>query len=102
MGVYLLVRAARATLLLAIALAAVLWVFVRALGGILATGATDPESGLVLALLNPGVLAKPTSAPGDVTQVASAAVARQRVSSAAPASAPKAASGPPLTVMAAR
>ena len=50
-GVYLPARAARATLLLAIVLAAVLWVFVQAFGGILATGATDPESGPLLALL---------------------------------------------------
>jgi hypothetical protein len=50
-GVYLPVHAARAALLLAIVLATVLWVFVQALGGILATGATDPESGPLLALL---------------------------------------------------
>jgi hypothetical protein len=50
-GVYLPPRAARAALLLAIVLAAVVWVFGQALGGILATGATDPESGPLLALL---------------------------------------------------
>ena len=50
-GVCLPARAARATLLLAIVLAVVLWVFVQAFGGILATGATDPESGPLLALL---------------------------------------------------
>jgi hypothetical protein len=50
-GVYLPVRAARATLVLAIVLAAVLWLFVQALGGLLASGATDPESGPLLALL---------------------------------------------------
>jgi hypothetical protein len=51
MGVYLPARAARATLVLAIVLAVVIWVFVQALGGILASGATDPESGPLLALL---------------------------------------------------
>jgi hypothetical protein len=50
-GVCLPARAARATLLLAMALAMVVWVFVQAFGGILATGATDPESGPLLALL---------------------------------------------------
>jgi hypothetical protein len=50
-GVYLPVRAARTTLVLAIVIAAVLWVFVQALGGLLASGATDPESGPLLALL---------------------------------------------------
>ena len=50
-GVYLPVRAARATLVLAIVLAAVFWLFVQALGGLLASGATDPESGPLLALL---------------------------------------------------
>jgi hypothetical protein len=50
-GVCLPVRAARATLVLAIVLAAVLWLFVQALGGLLASGATDPESGPLLALL---------------------------------------------------
>ncbi len=43
--------ATRATLLLAVVLAAVIWVFVQALGGILASGATDPNSGPLLALL---------------------------------------------------
>jgi hypothetical protein len=50
-GVFLPVRTARATLVLAIVLAAVFWVFVQALGGLLASGATDPESGPLLALL---------------------------------------------------
>ena len=50
-GVYLPAAAAKATLLLAIAVAAVTWVFVQALGGILASGATDPNSGPLLALL---------------------------------------------------
>jgi hypothetical protein len=50
-GVFLPVRAARATLVLAIVLAGLLWLFVQALGGLLASGATDPESGPLLALL---------------------------------------------------
>jgi hypothetical protein len=50
-GVYLPAAAARATLVLAIVVAAVIWVFVQALGGILATGATDPNSGPLLVLL---------------------------------------------------
>jgi hypothetical protein len=50
-GVYLPAAAAKATLVLAIVVAAVIWVFVQAFGGILASGATDPNSGLLLALL---------------------------------------------------
>jgi hypothetical protein len=50
-GVYLPAAAAKATLVLAIVVAAVIWVFVEAFGGILASGATDPNSGLPLALL---------------------------------------------------
>ncbi len=50
-GVFLPVRAARATLALAMVLAGLLWLFVQALGGLLASGATDPESGPLLALL---------------------------------------------------
>jgi len=50
-GVYLPAAAAKATLVLAIVVAAVIWVFVEAFGGILASGATDPNSGLLLALL---------------------------------------------------
>jgi hypothetical protein len=50
-GVYLPVPAAKATLVLAIVLSVVIWVFVQALGGIVATGATDPNSGPLLALL---------------------------------------------------
>lgn len=50
-GVYLPAAAAKATLLLAVVVAAVIWVFVQALGGILATGATDPNSGPLLVLL---------------------------------------------------
>jgi hypothetical protein len=50
-GVYLPAAAAKATLVLAVVAAAVIWVFVQAFGGILASGATDPNSGPLLALL---------------------------------------------------
>jgi hypothetical protein len=50
-GVYLPPAAARATLVLAIVVAAVIWFFAQALGGIPASGATDPNSGPLLALL---------------------------------------------------
>ncbi len=50
-GVYLPTRIARVTLVLAIVVAAVIWVFGEALGGILAGGATDVNSGPLLVLL---------------------------------------------------
>ena len=50
-GVYLPAPAAKATLVLAIVVAAVIWVFGEALGTILTGGGTDPNSGLLLALL---------------------------------------------------
>jgi hypothetical protein len=50
-GVYLPPPAAQATLILAIVLAAVIWVVGEALGTILTGGATDPNSGPLLALL---------------------------------------------------
>jgi hypothetical protein len=50
-GVYLPRPAARATVLLAIVVAALIWVFGEAFGAILAGGATDPNSGLPLILL---------------------------------------------------
>ena len=50
-GVYLPVPAARATVVLAIVVAALIWVFGEAFGAILAGGATDPNSGLLLILL---------------------------------------------------
>jgi hypothetical protein len=50
-GVYLPAPAAKATLVLAIVVAAVIWVFGEAFGAILAGGATDPNSGPLLALL---------------------------------------------------
>jgi hypothetical protein len=50
-GVYLPRPAARATLILALVVAAVIWVVGEAFGMILAGGATDPNSGPLLALL---------------------------------------------------
>jgi hypothetical protein len=50
-GVYLPAPAARATLVLAIVVALVIWVFGEAFGMIIAGGATDPNSGLPLVLL---------------------------------------------------
>jgi len=50
-GVYLPAAPARVTLVLAIVVAAVIWVFAQAFGGILAAGATDVNSGPLLVLL---------------------------------------------------
>ena len=50
-GVYLPSGAAKATLVLAIVAAAVIWVFGEAFGGILTGGGTDPNSGPLLILL---------------------------------------------------
>ncbi len=50
-GVYLPPPLARATLILALVVAAVIWVVGEAFGTILAGGATDPNSGPLLALL---------------------------------------------------
>jgi hypothetical protein len=50
-GVYLPRPAAKATLVLAIVVAAVIWVFGEAFGTILTGGGTDPNSGLLLILL---------------------------------------------------
>jgi len=50
-GVYLPPPAARATLILALVVAAVIWVVGEALGTILTGGGTDPNSGPLLALL---------------------------------------------------
>jgi hypothetical protein len=50
-GVYLPPPLARATLILALAVTAVIWVVGEAFGTILAGGATDPNSGPLLALL---------------------------------------------------
>jgi hypothetical protein len=51
LGVYLPVPAIRAALVLALAVATVIWVFAQALGGIIASGSTDPNSAPLLALL---------------------------------------------------
>jgi hypothetical protein len=50
-GVYLPAPAARATLVLAVVVAAAIWVFGEALGTIFTGGGTDPSSGPLLALL---------------------------------------------------
>jgi hypothetical protein len=50
-GVYLPPPFAKATLVLAITVALVIWVVAQALGAILASGATDPNSGPLLVLL---------------------------------------------------
>jgi len=50
-GVFLPPTIAKVTLVLAIVVAALIWVFAQALGGILAGGATDVNSGPLLALL---------------------------------------------------
>jgi len=50
-GVYLPAPAARGTLVLAIVIAALIWVFGEAFGEIMTGGATDPNSGPLLALL---------------------------------------------------
>jgi hypothetical protein len=50
-GVYLPQPFGKATLVLAIVVALVIWVVAQAFGGILAGGATDPNSGPLLALL---------------------------------------------------
>ncbi|MGD0880346.1 MAG: hypothetical protein ABSB09_02095 [Acidimicrobiales bacterium] len=50
-GVFLPPRATKVTLVLAITVFAVIWVAVQDFGGILAGGATDPNSGLLVILL---------------------------------------------------
>ena len=50
-GVYLPAPAAKGTLILAIAVSLVIWVFAQAFGMIMAGGATDPNSGPLLVLL---------------------------------------------------
>jgi hypothetical protein len=64
-GTYLPVRAARATIVLAVAVAAVLWL-AEGLGGILTGSGTDPNTGPLLALLALAFwpAAQPTAAPG--------------------------------------
>ncbi len=75
-GVYLPWPAARATLVLAIVVAAIIWVFGEAFGAILAGGATDPNSGLLLILLAAAywpariaVTAPAASQPADAKEV---------------------------------
>jgi hypothetical protein len=51
LGVYLPAPAAKAALLLALVVAALIWVFAEAFGAIMAGGATDPNSGPLLILL---------------------------------------------------
>jgi hypothetical protein len=63
-GVYLPSPAARATLVLAIVVAAFIWVFGEAFGAILAGGATDPNSGPLLALLALTYWPARTAVPG--------------------------------------
>jgi hypothetical protein len=63
-GVYLPAPAARAVLVLAVVVAALIWVIGEAFGGILAGGATDPNSGLPLILLAVAYWpARPVTAP---------------------------------------
>jgi hypothetical protein len=50
-GVFLPPRVTRVTLVLAISVFALIWVAVQNLGGILAGGATDPNSGLLVVIL---------------------------------------------------
>jgi hypothetical protein len=72
-GVYLPPPAARATLVLAIVVAAMIWVFGEALGTIVAGGATDVNSGPLLALL--AVTYWPLSATAAIPPVAPARAA---------------------------
>jgi len=69
-GVYLPAAATKATLVLAIAVSAAIWVFAQALGGIIASGATDPNSGPLLILLAlaywPARRASPGTGPAPV------------------------------------
>jgi hypothetical protein len=64
-GVYLRPPAAKATLVLAVAVAAVIWVFGEALGGILTGVGTDPNSGPLLALLALAYWPLKTTVPGE-------------------------------------
>jgi hypothetical protein len=69
-GVYLPPSAAKAALVLAIVTAAVIWVFAQALGGILASGATDPNSGPLLILLALAYWPARPAAPGRTAEPA--------------------------------
>ncbi len=70
-GVYLPARPARATLVLAIVVAAVIWVFGEAFGTILTGGGTDPNSGplLILLALTYWPVRAAITAPASTTQV---------------------------------
>jgi hypothetical protein len=81
-GVFLPRRAARAVIILAVALAAVLWL-AQGLGEILTGSATDPDSGPLLALL--ALAFWPLAAPARSAPAPSAAPAR---SAPAPSAAP--------------
>jgi hypothetical protein len=64
-GVYLRPPAAKTTLVLAVVVAAVIWVFGEALGGILTGVGTDPNSGPLLALLALAYWPLRTIVPGE-------------------------------------
>jgi hypothetical protein len=74
-GVYLPRPAARATLVLAVVVAALIWIFGEAFGAILAGGATDPNSGLPLMLL--ALTYWPTRAAAGTTAVTAPVAAGQ-------------------------
>jgi hypothetical protein len=71
-GVYLPRTPARGVLVLAIVVAAVIWLVGEAFGGILAGGATDPNSGPLLALLALTYWPVSTTLPAPVRAVAPA------------------------------
>jgi hypothetical protein len=77
LGVYLPAPAAKVTLVLAIVVSAVIWVFAQSFGGIMAGGATDPNSGPLLILLalafwplRPPLTVPATTRPADEGTVA--------------------------------
>ena len=79
-GVYLPARLARATLVLAIVTAALIWVFAQALGGVLAGGGTDVNSGPLLALLALAYWPRRTlpAAPGSLPALSEQPVVSER------------------------
>jgi hypothetical protein len=74
-GVYLPVPAVRAALVLAVVVAALIWIFGEAFGTIMAGGATDPNSGPLLILL--ALAYWPTGKFAPVTQAAAAGGRKQ-------------------------
>ncbi|HTT00196.1 MAG TPA: hypothetical protein VMI33_26645 [Streptosporangiaceae bacterium] len=80
-GVYLPARAARATVVLAIVVAALIWVFGEAFGAILTGGGTDPNSGplLILLALSYWPLRKLATASAPVTQTAAPEAGQEEV-----------------------